>query len=215
MYERVKRLVDVVGATVLLVAASPVLLLAAVLVRSTMGWPVLYRQIRSGRGGRPFTLLKFRTMRHPGPRETTTASDADRVTPIGGWLRKTSMDELPQLLNVLRGEMSLVGPRPLLPQYLPRYSPEQARRHEVRPGVTGLVQVRGRNALSWKDRLALDVWYVDHRSAALDLSIIWRTGRAVLSGRGARDSHITSAEFVGSGPTESASRSQGTGTRRH
>src|SRR5262249_27690891 len=115
---------------------------------------------------------------------------------IGGWLRRTSIDELPQLLNVLRGEMSLVGPRPLLPQYLPRYSPDQARRHEVRPGITGLVQVSGRNALSWNDRLALDVWYVDHRSAMLDLSIVCRTVRAVLTGVGASDSHATSIEFV-------------------
>jgi sugar transferase EpsL len=203
MYERVKRTIDVGGATVLLIAASPMLVLAAMLVRVTMGSPVLYRQTRAGLGGRSFTLLKFRTMRHPGPGETTIASDAGRQTPIGSRLRKTSIDELPQLVNVLRGDMSLVGPRPLLPQYLPRYSAEQARRHAVPPGVTGLVQVSGRNALSWNDRLALDVWYVDHRSTWLDLSILARTVLAVLTGRGARDAQVTSIEFMGEGRCDS------------
>jgi sugar transferase EpsL len=203
MHEVVKRTIDVAGATMLLIAASPVLLLAAVLVRVTMGSPVLYRQTRAGLGGRSFTLLKFRTMRHPGPAETTITSDSARLTPVGGWLRKTSIDELPQLVNVMRGEMSLVGPRPLLPQYLPRYSAEQARRHGVRPGITGLVQVSGRNALSWSDRLALDVWYVDHRSIWLDLSILGRTVLAVLSGRGARDAHVTGMEFMGEGRCDS------------
>ena len=203
MYACVKRTIDVVGATVLLLAASPVLLLAALLVRVTTGSPVLFRQTRAGLGDRSFTLLKFRTMRPPAPGEITVASDAARLTLVGGWLRRTSIDELPQLLNVLHGDMSLVGPRPLLPQYLSRYSAEQARRHEVRPGVTGLVQVSGRNALSWNDRLALDVWYIDHRSIRLDLWILGRTVFAVLSGRGARDGHVTSMEFMGSGPCDS------------
>jgi lipopolysaccharide/colanic/teichoic acid biosynthesis glycosyltransferase len=203
MYDRVKRTIDLAGATMLLLAAFPVLLLAALLVRVTMGSSVLFRQTRAGIAGRSFTLLKLRTMLPPDTGETSVASDAARLTPVGTWLRKTSIDELPQLWNVLRGDMSLVGPRPLLPEYLPRYSPEQSRRHTVRPGVTGLVQVSGRNALSWNDRLALDVWYVDHRSIRLDLSILGRTVLAVLSGRGARDEHLTSMEFMGSGQCDS------------
>jgi lipopolysaccharide/colanic/teichoic acid biosynthesis glycosyltransferase len=201
MYERVKRGIDVLGAAALLIVALPVMLVAAIVVRLTMGSPVLYRQVRTGRAGRAFTLLKFRTMRHPRSGENGIASDVARLTPVGRWLRKTSVDELPQLVNVLWGDMSLVGPRPLLPEYLPRYSTGQARRHEVRPGVTGLVQVSGWNALSWNDRLALDVWYVDHRSTLLDLSILCRTGRAVLSRGGAAEGYLTSSEFVGNGHT--------------
>jgi sugar transferase EpsL len=203
MYGGVKRTIDVAVAMALSVAMSPVLLLVALIVRVAMGSPVLFRQTRAGLGGRSFTLLKFRTMRLPGSGETSIGSDDARLTRVGGWLRRTSLDELPQLVNVLRGEMSLVGPRPLLPEYLPRYSAEQARRHAVRPGITGLVQVSGRNALSWSDRLALDVWYVDHRSARLDLSILGRTVVAVLSGRGARDAHVTSMEFMGQGRCDS------------
>jgi lipopolysaccharide/colanic/teichoic acid biosynthesis glycosyltransferase len=203
MYGRVKRTIDVAVALALSIAMSPFLLLLTLIVRVTMGSPVLFRQTRAGLGGRPFTLLKLRTMRLPGSGETSIESDDARLTRVGGWLRRTSLDELPQLLNVLRGEMSLVGPRPLLPEYLPRYSAEQARRHAVRPGITGLVQVSGRNALSWSDRLSLDVWYVDHRSTRLDLSILGRTVLAVLSGRGARDEHLTSMEFLGQGRCDS------------
>jgi sugar transferase EpsL len=203
MYGRVKRTIDVTLAMALLIVTSPFLLVLALIVRLTMGSPVLFRQTRTGLGGRPFTLLKLRTMRLPRSGETSIGSDDARLTRVGGWLRRASLDELPQLLNVLRGEMSLVGPRPLLPEYLPRYSAEQARRHVVRPGITGLVQVSGRNALSWDDRLALDVWYVAHRSTWLDLSILGRTVLAVLSGRGARDVHMTSMEFMGQGRCDS------------
>lgn len=173
-----KRGFDVVVAAVALgVAALPMALIAAA-IRVTMGPPVLYRQQRPGLGGRPFTIHKFRTMREGG------GEDAERITPLGAFLRSTSLDELPELWDVLRGEMSLVGPRPLLLEYLPRYSAEQARRHEVRPGITGLAQVSGRNATSWEERLALDVRYVDERSMLLDLRILWRTIRAVLRREG-------------------------------
>jgi sugar transferase EpsL len=188
-----KRLMDVGGAAALAVVASPLLALAAVAVAATMGWPVLYRQRRAGLGGRPFTLLKLRTMRPPGvPGEP----DAARLTPLGRLLRATSVDELPQLWNVLRGDMSLVGPRPLLPEYLMRYTPRQARRHEVRPGLTGLAQVAGRNAVPWPRRLALDVWYVEHHCLALDLHILLRTIRCVVAGRGiAAPGHATMPEL--------------------
>jgi lipopolysaccharide/colanic/teichoic acid biosynthesis glycosyltransferase len=165
-------------------------------IRATMGSPVLFRQRRTGRDGRIFTLFKLRTMSlaTPGPAEP----DHVRLTPLGRWLRATSLDELPQLLNVIRGDMSVVGPRPLLPEYLGRYSPEQARRHAVQPGITGLAQVSGRNALGWDDKFRLDVWYVDHRSFLLDLWILWRTLVAVLSGNGvAAAGHATMPEFLG------------------
>ena len=188
----VKRAFDVaVSAVAVAVAAIPMALLALA-IRLTMGSPVLFRQARPGLGGRPFTILKFRTMRSgDGP-------DAERLTRLGRFMRQTSLDELPELLNVLRGDMSLVGPRPLLVAYLERYSPEQARRHEVRPGLTGLAQVSGRNATTWDERLALDVEYVDTRSFVLDLRIIGRTVRAVLAREGiAADDHATMPEFQG------------------
>jgi lipopolysaccharide/colanic/teichoic acid biosynthesis glycosyltransferase len=155
---------------------------------------VLFRHRRIGERGRPFTLLKFRTMRAGPPGEP----DEMRLTPLGRWLRARSLDELPQLLNVLRGDMSLVGPRPLLPEYLERYTPEQARRHDVPPGITGLAQVEGRNALGWDERFRRDVWYVDHRSIALDVWILWRTLATVASGRGVSAAgHATMSEFRG------------------
>ncbi len=195
-----KRLVDVIGALAVLLVAAPVLALAALAVRLTMGPPVLFRQARTGREGQIFTLLKLRTMRLAAADEgaPVSAGDAERLTALGRWLRATSLDELPQLWNVLRGDMSLVGPRPLLPRYLARYSPEQARRHEVLPGITGLAQVSGRNALSWEDKFALDVRYVDHRSLRLDLWILWRTCRSVLGGSGVGAAgHATMPEFLG------------------
>jgi lipopolysaccharide/colanic/teichoic acid biosynthesis glycosyltransferase len=164
-----KRMVDVVAALLVGAVALPIVAVAALAVRVTMGAPVLYRQARVGRHGAIFEIVKLRTMRH-GP-----GDDAARLTPLGRLLRAWSIDELPQLWNVLRGDMSLVGPRPLLPEYLGRYTPEQARRHLVRPGVTGLAQVEGRNALGWNERFALDVWYVDHHSLALDARILVRT----------------------------------------
>jgi len=178
-YPAVKRLADVVVAAVLLVVTAPLLAAVAGVVLVAMGRPVLYRQARPGRHGALFDVAKFRTMR-PGPSGCDTASDAARLTPTGRWLRATSLDELPSLYHVLRGQMSLVGPRPLLPEYLDRYTPEQARRHEVRPGITGLAQVGGRNALSWEDRLRLDVRYVDELSLRLDLAILARTVVTVL-----------------------------------
>ncbi|MCC6765090.1 MAG: sugar transferase [Deltaproteobacteria bacterium] len=194
----VKRGLDLAGTLALAVMAAPVLLLAALTVRITMGSPVFFRQARVGRDGRLFTLVKLRTMRAPAAGEDALASDHARLTPLGRRLRATSIDELPELWNVLRGDMSLVGPRPLLPEYLPRYTPEQARRHDVRPGLTGLAQVRGRNALDWPERLALDVWYVDHQSLALDLSILLRTLLAVLRRDGiAAADHATMPEFQG------------------
>ena len=193
-----KRGVDVVGATVGLVVLSPLLLVLAVLVRLRMGSPVLFRQTRPGLRGHPFELVKFRTMTDARTEAGMPAPDEQRLTALGRWLRRTSLDELPELLNVLRGDMSLVGPRPLLVEYLPRYSPEQARRHEVRPGITGWTQVNGRNALSWDEKFAHDVWYVDHRSFRLDAAILARTVKQVVSGHGvSAPDHATMAPFRG------------------
>jgi sugar transferase EpsL len=175
-----KRAIDVAGSVAALMAVSPVLAGVAVAVLATDGRPVLFRQARPGLGGRPFTILKFRTMRAPREAEVWYASDDERVTRLGRFLRATSLDELPELWNVLRGDMSLVGPRPLLVEYLPHYTPEEARRHDVRPGMTGWAAVNGRNALRFRDRLALDVWYVDHWSLRLDLRIMARTAWQVL-----------------------------------
>lgn len=178
-----------------LVALAPVLLAVALAVRVNLGPGVFFRQERPGLGGRPFRILKFRTMKG-GP-----GADAERLTPFGRLLRSTSLDELPELFNVLLGHMSLVGPRPLLMQYLPRYSPEQARRHEVPPGITGWAQVNGRNALSWEEKFALDVWYVDNRTLWLDVVILWRTLRAVIRREGiSAAGEATMPEFMGSNP---------------
>jgi sugar transferase EpsL len=174
----VKEVLDRTAAAVGLLVCLPLLAAIALAVRVGIGRPVLFRQPRPGLRERPFLLVKFRTMR-PGP-----GSDAERLTPLGRLLRATSLDELPELWNVLRGEMSLVGPRPLLMQYLKRYTPEQRRRHEVKPGITGWAQVHGRNAVGWEERFALDVWYVDHWSLGLDLRILARTVRVVLARRG-------------------------------
>lgn len=158
----------------------PVLAVVALLVRLKLGSPVLFRQKRPGRRGRIFEMLKFRTMTNARDAEGNLLPDAERLAPFGRWLRSTSLDELPELLNVVRGEMSLVGPRPLLVQYLDRYTPEQARRHEVPPGITGWAQVNGRNAISWDEKFKLDVWYVEHRSIALDLRILFLTLKKVM-----------------------------------
>lgn len=190
-----KRALDVVGAAVgLLVAAVPMACIALG-VRLTIGSPVLFRQVRPGLGGEPFTLVKFRTMRDGD------GSDAERLTRLGRFLRATSLDELPELWNILRGDMSLVGPRPLLVEYLERYTPRQARRHEVRPGLTGLAQVEGRNLVGWDERLELDVRYVDTHTLGGDLRIIWRTLAMVVRREGiSGDGHATMAPFEGSGP---------------
>ncbi|MCW5890549.1 MAG: sugar transferase [bacterium] len=190
-----KRALDVAAALVLGVAALPIVGLAALAIRATMGGPVLYRQPRVGRHGAVFAIVKLRTMR------SGLGDDAVRLTRLGRRLRAWSVDELPQLWNVLRGDMSLVGPRPLLPEYLGRYSPEQARRHLVRPGLTGLAQVEGRNALDWSARFALDVWYVDHRSLGLDARILVRTLGCLVRRDGIHAAgHATMPPFEG--PTE-------------
>lgn len=192
-----KRTADVVVAAVLAVVTLPVQAAAAAAVRLTLGRPVLFRQQRAGRHGRPFTLVKLRTM-HPVDRAHGRATDAERLTPLGRALRATSIDELPSLWNVVRGDMSLVGPRPLPTEYLARYSAEQARRHEVRPGVTGLAQVSGRNALSWDDRLRLDVLYVDTWSLRGDVAIAARTIGSVLRRTGiSAPGSATMPEFTG------------------
>jgi sugar transferase EpsL len=170
-----KGLVDWTFALLLLIISSPVFGLLALLVRFKLGTPILFRQQRPGLNGRPFTLIKFRTMTDRRDAAGNLLPDADRLTPFGKFLRASSLDELPELLNVLKGEMSLVGPRPLLMQYLPLYTPEQMRRHEVRPGITGWAQVNGRNALTWEEKFALDVWYVDNHTFWLDLKIIFLT----------------------------------------
>ncbi|HWG98680.1 MAG TPA: sugar transferase [Pilimelia sp.] len=196
-YDSVKRVLDVCGALAGLVLLAPLLGGVALLVRATLGRPVLFRQTRPGRHGRPFTIVKFRTMREVDE-GAGLVTDAQRLTRVGRALRLASLDELPTLWNVLRGHMSLVGPRPLLMSYLDRYTPDQARRHEVRPGVTGLAQVRGRNALSWEEKFAWDVWYVDHRSPGLDLRILAATVGVVLRRTGVAPDGATSVpEFLG------------------
>jgi sugar transferase EpsL len=176
----IKRAIDLGGATVGLVVLAPVLIWVALLLTITQGRPIFFRQQRPGLGGRPFAILKFRTMRPPRPGEVWYLTDDERITPLGHVLRATSLDELPELWNVLRGEMSLVGPRPLLMEYLSEYTPEEARRHDVRPGITGWAAINGRNVLGFRERLALDVWYVDHWSLGLDLRILLRTPGRVL-----------------------------------
>jgi len=171
----VKRCFDFCVALVALAVLAPLLCAIALLVRWRLGSPVLFAQVRPGLRGRVFTLWKFRTMTDACAEDGRPRPDAERLTPLGRWLRATSLDELPELWNVSRGDMSLVGPRPLLVRYLARYSPEQARRHEVKPGLTGWAQVNGRNATTWPERLRLDVWYVDHRSGWFDLRILART----------------------------------------
>jgi sugar transferase EpsL len=194
-----KRLLDIIVALVLLVALAPIMAVVAIGVLLDVGSPVLFRQQRPGLKGQPFTLCKFRTMRGAHAGEPSADSDHQRLTRFGGWLRTTSLDELPELWNVLRGDMSLVGPRPLLMRYLPLYSPEQMRRHDVRPGLTGWAQVNGRNALAWDDKFRLDVWYVDHRSLLLDLKILFLTAAAVFRREGiSYEDSATMPEFTGS-----------------
>lgn len=193
-----KRLFDLTAAGLGLIVLSPILLILTVLVWIAHGTPVLFRQQRPGYRGRPFHLYKFRTM--TGERDGTGSllPDAERLTRLGRFLRSSSLDELPELFNILRGEMSLVGPRPLLMQYLDRYSPEQARRHDVLPGLTGWAQVNGRNALTWQDKFRLDIWYVDHWSFWLDIKILFITLWKVLKREGiSQEGHTTAEEFMG------------------
>ena len=193
-----KRLLDLIVSVLALATLAPILLAVGIAIRIAIGRPVFFRQTRPGLRECPFRLIKFRTMRDAFDAAGQPLPDAERLTRIGRLLRATSLDELPELWNVLRGEMSLVGPRPLLPQYLPRYDEFQRRRHEVRPGVTGWAQVNGRNALSWEEKFEHDVWYVDHRSMWLDIRILWRTVAAVVRRRDiASKGHVTMPEFMG------------------
>ena len=196
-----KRLLDLALVLPGLALLAPVMLLIALCVRLALGPGVLFRQKRPGLNGKPFTIMKFRTMLNKA------GTDAERLTPFGRFLRSTSLDELPELLNVLKGDMSLVGPRPLLMRYLTRYTPEQARRHEALPGLTGWAQVNGRNALTWEERFKLDVWYVDNQSLRLDLRILARTIGAVLRRQGiSAEGQATMGEFPGSGPEHESPR---------
>ena len=194
-----KRLFDILASAVALILLAPVLLLIAALVRVRLGGPVLFRQRRPGLNASPFLLVKFRTMRDAVDSTGKPLNDGERLTPFGSFLRSTSLDELPELWNVLKGEMSLVGPRPLLMQYLPLYSPEQARRHLVRPGITGWAQVNGRNAISWEEKFLLDTWYVDNRNFLLDLRILLMTVRKLITREGINsDTAATYPTFTGS-----------------
>jgi lipopolysaccharide/colanic/teichoic acid biosynthesis glycosyltransferase len=195
-----KRLFDIVVSAAALILLAPILAGVGIAVYFNMGSPVLFRQVRPGFKGKPFTMVKFRTMRDERDRTGALLSDQDRLTKLGRLMRAASIDELPELWNVLKGEMSLVGPRPLLMQYLPLYSAEQARRHEVRPGITGWAQVNGRNAISWDEKFRYDVWYVDHQSLKLDLRIILMTVQKVFRRDGiTSDGHATMPPFTGNG----------------
>lgn len=198
----VKRTVDVLAAVMGLLVMSPVFLIVSSFIMADLGRPVLFSQLRPGRDGKLFRMYKFRTMRDVVGADGRQIPDSDRLTRLGRLLRSTSMDELPELINVLLGHMSLVGPRPLLPQYLERYTPEQARRHDVKPGITGWAQVNGRNALTWEEKFQLDVWYVDNWSLWLDLRILLMTAAKVLKREGiTSEGHATAPEFTGSKKT--------------
>jgi sugar transferase EpsL len=205
--DQLKRLFDVVVAGVLLVLFAPILATVAAAVAISMGRPVLFRQRRPGLGGDLFTILKFRTMVDATDADGNPLPDAQRITALGRFMRRTSLDELPELVNVLQGDMSLVGPRPLLAEYLSRYSKEQMRRHDVRPGITGWSQVNGRNALTWEEKFALDVWYVDHRSLRLDLRILRMTIGQVVRGEGIAHPGVATMEpFLGRGDSSTLAR---------
>lgn len=194
-----KRLFDIVFSLAVLVLMAPVMAVVAAVIATKLGTPVLFRQQRPGLNGEPFEMVKFRTMSNARDANGELLPDEQRLGGLGKFLRKTSLDEFPALWNVLKGEMSLVGPRPLLMRYLERYTPEQARRHEVSPGITGWAQVNGRNALSWEEKFEHDVWYVDNRSFWLDMKILWRTLWNVLAGSDtSADGHVTMPEFTGS-----------------
>jgi lipopolysaccharide/colanic/teichoic acid biosynthesis glycosyltransferase len=198
----IKRTFDLLASASALLVLSPVLLGVAYMVRKNLGSPVLFRQVRPGMHGKPFEMIKFRTMLDAVDAQGNVLPDEVRLTAFGRFLRSTSLDELPELWNVLKGDMSLVGPRPLLMEYLPLYSPEQARRHEARPGVTGWAQINGRNAISWEDKFKLDVWYVDNQSLWLDIRIIFLTIKKVVVRDGiSADGEATMSKFTGSKPS--------------
>lgn len=193
-----KRLFDILTALFALCLLSPIILVVALLIHRKLGSPVLFRQTRPGKNGEPFKMVKFRTMQDATDKHDNPLPDAQRMTPFGSFLRSTSLDELPELWNVLKGDMSLVGPRPLLMEYLPLYSKDQSRRHEVRPGVTGWAQVNGRNAISWEDKFRLDVWYVDNQSFWLDVKILFLTLKKVLVRDGiSGEGEVTMSKFTG------------------
>lgn len=195
----IKRFFDILVSFIGLLVLLPIITIVAWQIRKNLGSPVLFKQIRPGKNGNPFEMVKFRTMKDATDVQGNTLPDAERMTPFGNMLRSTSLDELPELWNVLKGDMSLVGPRPLLMQYLPLYSKEQARRHEVRPGVTGWAQINGRNAISWEDKFKLDIWYVDNRSFWLDIKILLLTVKKVLIKDGiSAEGHVTIEPFRGS-----------------
>jgi lipopolysaccharide/colanic/teichoic acid biosynthesis glycosyltransferase len=193
-----KRFFDITASLLALIILAPVMAIVAWNVRQKLGSPVLFKQIRPGYGGKPFEMVKFRTMRDAFDAQGNPLADAERLTTFGSFLRACSLDELPELWNVLKGEMSLVGPRPLLMEYLPLYSPEQFLRHNLRPGVTGWAQVNGRNALSWDEKFKLDVWYVDNQSFWLDIKIILMTLKKVVVREGiSADGEVTMSKFTG------------------
>lgn len=193
-----KRIFDLLISTLLLILLSPLMLILALLVWVKLGWPVIFAQDRPGKYGKIFKLYKLRTMRDACDASGTPLPDAERLTPLGSFMRSTSLDELPELVNVIKGEMSLVGPRPLLIAYLERYSPEQARRHDVLPGITGWAQVNGRNAISWEDKFRFDVWYVDNWSFALDIKILFMTVGKVFKREAINaPGSVSSPEFMG------------------
>lgn len=194
-----KRLFDFVIALLLLVLLCPVIFLVALLIRIRLGSPVFFRQQRPGLHGKPFCIYKFRTMLQKWDERGELLPDAQRMTALGTFLRNFSLDELPQLFNVLQGDLGLVGPRPLLMEYLPLYNAEQARRHDVRPGITGWAQVNGRNAINWEDKFKYDVWYVDHQSFWLDIKILWMTAMKIVRSEGVSQAgHVTMEKFRGS-----------------
>jgi lipopolysaccharide/colanic/teichoic acid biosynthesis glycosyltransferase len=193
-----KRMMDILGAGFGLVLLSPVIAILWIMIRRRLGAPVLFRQTRPGKDGIPFEMIKFRTMKDALGPDGTPLPDAERLTPFGAKLRGASLDELPELINVVKGEMSLVGPRPLLMEYLPLYSPQQARRHDVRPGVTGWAQINGRNAISWPEKFNLDVWYVENRTLWLDIKIIALTIKKVVKRDGiSAAGDVTMPKFTG------------------
>ena len=191
---RLKRFFDLITAVSVLVILSPLLIIIGILLRLRFNSPTLFRQLRPGFHGQPFTIYKFRTMTNERDEDENLLPDRERLTALGRFLRKTSIDELPELFNVIKGEMSIVGPRPLLMQYLDRYTPEHARRHDVKPGITGWAQINGRNTISWEDKFKLDVWYVDHQSLWLDLKIIALTIWKVLKLEGINQAGQATAE---------------------
>lgn len=194
----IKRVFDFILSLLALVLLSPVILLVAFKIRRNLGSPVLFRQVRPGLDGKPFEMIKFRSMKDAMDSDGKPLPDHERMTPFGEKLRSTSLDELPELWNVLKGEMSLVGPRPLLMEYLPLYDIEQRRRHDVRPGVTGWAQINGRNSLSWEDKFKLDTWYVDNRTLWLDIKILFLTVKKVFIKEGiSADGHVTIEKFKG------------------